>query len=202
MIEGLRNDLLKKIGPEGLQKIENARVGLAGAGGLGSNCAAHLVRIGFKKLTIVDFDTVDPSNLDRQFYFADQVGMKKTEALKANLLRINPDLELVMVDWKLEPGACAGVFQDCSVVAECLDSAETKQALVAELLPLGCLIVSASGLGGIGSSDNIKVHRIKPNLVIVGDLDSDIETKPALSPRVNVASAKQSDVVLEYVLTL
>ncbi len=54
MIEGLRNDLLKKIGLEGLQKIENARVGLAGAGGLGSNCAAHLVRVGFKKLTIVE----------------------------------------------------------------------------------------------------------------------------------------------------
>ena len=69
-------------------------VGIAGAGGLGSNCAAHLVRVGFRKLKLVDFDVVETGNLDRQFYFADQVGMYKVEALRQNLLRISSDLEL------------------------------------------------------------------------------------------------------------
>jgi len=201
MIEGLRKDLIQKIGAEGLEKIEKARVGLAGAGGLGSNCAANLVRVGFKKLTIVDFDNVDPSNLDRQFYFSDQVGIPKTEALKTNLLRINPELELKTVNARLEQGGCAAIFKDCDVIVECLDRAEYKQMLISELLSLKKLIVSASGLGGIGASDNIKVHCVKPNLIIIGDLSSDIEKTPALSPRVNVAAAKQADTVLGHILS-
>ncbi len=196
----MRNNLIKKIGKVNLQKIENARVGIAGAGGLGSNCALNLVRVGFKRLTIVDFDVIDPSNLDRQFYFLDQVGMKKIEALKANLLRLNPDIELKTINAKIDSKNVRELFSDCEVIVECLDKAESKSMLVAELLSLGKFIVSASGLGGIGASDGIKVHKVKKNLVIIGDLRSDIDNSPALSPRVNVAAAKQADVVLEFVV--
>jgi len=73
--------------------------------------------------------------------------------------------------------------------------------LVEELLRLGKFVVAASGVGGIGSSDDIKVHKAKNNLVVIGDLNSDISQKPALSPRVNIAAAKQADVVLEYLLS-
>ncbi len=65
-------------------------VGIAGAGGLGSNCAAHLVRVGFRKLKLVDFDVVETGNLDRQFYFADQVGMYKVEALRQTSCALLP----------------------------------------------------------------------------------------------------------------
>ncbi len=198
--DSFRSNLLKKIGAENLQKIENTRVGLAGAGGLGSNCALNLVRVGFKKLTIADFDVVDPSNLDRQFYFADQVGMKKVDALKANLLKIVPDLELEMILRKIEKANIQEFFRGCDIIVECFDKAEYKSMLAEELLPLGKFIVSASGLGGIGASDDIKVHRVKKNLVIVGDLQSDIAQAPALSPRVNIAAAKQADLILEHVL--
>ena len=92
------------------------------------------------------------------------------------------------------------LFKDCSVVAECFDKAEQKAMLVTELLRLGKFVVSASGLGGCGSSDDIKVHRMRGSLVVIGDLESDICLKPALSPRVNIAAAKQADVILEYVL--
>ncbi len=193
-------NLIKKIGEASFAKIQKVRIGLAGAGGLGSNCASNLVRVGFKRLTIVDFDIIDPSNLDRQFYFKDQVGMVKVEALQANLLKINPDLELKMINEKIDEKNIKRLFNDCDVVAECLDKAESKKMLVSELLPLGKFIVSASGLGGIGSSDDIKVHRIKKNLVVIGDLRSDIAQTPALSPRVNIAAAKQADVILEFVI--
>jgi len=94
----------------------------------------------------------------------------------------------------------AGIlFADCPVVAECLDGAEGKSMLVAELLPQGKFIVAVSGLGGYGGSDNIKVHPIKENLIMIGDLRSDIALRPALSPRVNIAAAKQADTILEYV---
>lgn len=193
--------MIEKLGESNLQKIETAEVGLAGAGGLGSNCALNLVRVGFKNLTIVDFDIVALSNLDRQFYFADQIGIKKTEALKINLLRINPYLNLKMIDRKIEKTNIAELFYDCAIVVECFDRAEYKSMLAAELLPLGKFIVSASGLGGIGHSDDIKIHKIKSNFIIVGDLKSDIAHAPALSPRVNIAAAKQADVVLEFVIS-
>ncbi len=199
MMDAFRQDLLKKLGEAKLAKIEKARIGIAGAGGLGSNCAACLVRVGFKRFTIADFDLVDPSNLDRQFYFEDQVGMKKVEALRTNLLRINPHLELQMLPVKLVPANIPGTFHGCDVVVECLDQAEAKSMLVSQMLPSGKLIVSASGLGGFGSSDNLRIHRLKKNLVVVGDLASDIEKSPALSPRVSIAAAKQADVVLEFI---
>jgi len=180
--------------------VQSAKVGFAGAGGLGSNCALNLVRVGFKGLTIVDFDVVAPSNLDRQFYFLDQVGMKKTEALKINLLRVNPDLELTLIDKKIEKDNVKELFGKCQVVVECLDRAEYKSMLVEELLNLGKFVVVVSGVGGIGSSDDIRVHRIKKNLAMVGDLKSDISLKPALSPRVNIAAAKQADLVLDFVI--
>jgi sulfur carrier protein ThiS adenylyltransferase len=157
------------------------------------------VRSGFRKLTIIDFDTVDPSNLDRQFYFQNQVGMRKVDALKANLCRVNPRLELRMVNKKISQGDATGLFGDCDAVVECLDSAEAKRMLVEDLMKLGKFTVTASGLGGIGSSDDIRVHRIKDTLLMIGDLESDISTKPALSPRVSIAAAKQADVVLQYI---
>ncbi len=199
MIDAFRQDLIKKLGEAKLAKIEQARIGIAGAGGLGSNCAACLARVGFRNFTIVDFDQIEPSNLDRQFYFEDQVGMKKVEALRTNLLRINPQLELQMLPVKLEPGNIPEIFRACDVVVECLDRAEAKSMLVSALLSSGKLIVSASGLGGYGASDDLKVLKMRPNLVLVGDLASDIEKSPALSPRVSIAAAKQADVVLEFV---
>jgi len=199
MMDLFRQDLVKKLGESRLAKIEKARIGIAGAGGLGSNCAACLVRVGFRNFTIADFDAVDPSNLDRQFYFEDQVGMKKVDALRANLLRINPKLELLLCPVRLEPRNIVQVFCDCDVVVECLDQAEAKSMLVGGLLASAKFIVSASGLGGVGSSDDLRVHRLKPNLVLIGDLTSDIEKAPALAPRVNIAAAKQADVVLEFI---
>lgn len=199
MMDAFRKDLIEKLGETKLAKIEKAKIGIAGAGGLGSNCAACLVRVGFRHFTIVDFDAVDATNLDRQFYFEDQVGMKKVEALRTNLLRINPELELQMFSVKLEPSNIPEMFRDCDVVVECLDRAEAKSMLVSGMLPTGKLIVSASGLGGWGSSDDLKVRKLKPNLILIGDLASDIEKAPALAPRVNIAAAKQADVVLEFV---
>ena len=199
-MESLREDLIKKLGEEKLLIIEGSRIGIAGAGGLGSNCAHNLVRSGFKKFTIVDFDTITPSNLDRQFYFLDQVGKKKVDTLKINLCRINPELDIETEAVIITENNIKELFKDCHIVVECLDSAEGKGMLVNQLLPEGKFIVSASGLGGVGSSDEIKVHKIKENLVIIGDLRSDIKDRPALSPRVSIAAAKEADAVLEYVL--
>lgn len=201
-IDVFRENIAKKIGEENFRKVRSARVGLAGAGGLGSNCALHLIRTGFENLTIVDFDSVEPANLDRQFYFLDQAGMDKVEALKINLCRINPGLSLKIIKKKIEKNNVKDIFADCDIIAECLDTAACKKMLLEELLLMDKFVVAVSGLGGIGSSDEIKIHKIRDKLIIIGDLASDICHKPALSPRVNVASAKQADCILDYVCLL
>ena len=199
-VETFHDNLIKKIGGDNFKKIRSARIGIAGAGGLGSNCAVNLVRVGFEKLTIVDFDRVDATNLDRQFYFLDQVGMYKVEALKINLCRINPKLALKIIKERIEKDNIRELFADCDVVAECLDTAAYKKTLLEELLIMKKFVVAVSGLGGIGSSDEIKVHRVKENLVMIGDMISDVCRKSALSPRVNITSAKQADIILEHML--
>lgn len=203
MISGaFKENLIKKIGEGAFRKIQGLRVGIAGAGGLGSNCAMNLIRVGISKFIIVDFDIVDPANLDRQFYFHDQVGMPKVEALKKNLERINPAAEIEIIKARIEKDNVGRLFGSSDIVAECLDVAASKKMLVEELLKAGKFVVTVSGLGGIGSSDDIKVHRLKNNLVMIGDLKSDICQRPALSPRVNIAAAKQADVILEHAVSV
>lgn len=201
-METLKENLIKKLGAENFQKVQAAKIGIAGAGGLGSNCAAMLVRCGFRRLKIVDFDKVSPANLDRQFFFADQVGMDKVRALKASLERINDALRIETSAKRIGPSDIKELFGDCDAVAECLDAAEEKSMLVSGLLSLGKFTVSASGLGGIGSSDDIKVHRVKDNLIVVGDLKSDVASSPALAPRVTIAAAKEADIILGHIIGL
>ncbi len=199
-MESWTESLIKKLGQDNFQKVQQTAIGIAGAGGLGSNCALNLCRVGFKKLVLVDFDTVSSANLDRQFYFADQVGQDKVSALKDNLSRVNPGLEIVCHKQRISQVNARELFCDCAIIAECLDSAESKSMLVAQLLPCVKLIVAVSGLGGWGNSDSIKTHKIKDNLIIIGDLESDISARPALSPRVNIAAAKQADIILEFII--
>jgi sulfur carrier protein ThiS adenylyltransferase len=199
-MEKFKEAISSYIGEEALKKIQAVKIGIAGAGGLGSNCALNLTRVGFRKFKIIDFDVIDHSNLNRQFYFSDQVGMNKVEALRDNLKRINPDIEIEAIVENVDELNAENLFKDCDIIVEAFDKAENKSMLVSKLLKLNKLIVSASGLAGFGGSDNIKTHRVKENLIIIGDLESDVKDYPPLSPRVNVAAAKQADVILEYVL--
>lgn len=181
--------------------LENAIVGIAGAGGLGSNCAMHLIRAGVKKFVIADFDVVSESNLNRQFFFRDQLGRKKVDALAENLRRIEPKLELDMRDVKLSPENIDWTFSGCSVIVEAFDSAEAKAMLLHAVLPLGKPVVAASGLAGWGRSAQITQRRIGKDLILIGDTTSDIRSGLApVSPRVGIAAAMQANAVVALLL--
>ena len=181
--------------------LESAKVGIAGAGGLGSNCAAHLVRAGLKRLTIADFDVVSESNLNRQFFFRDQLGRKKVDALAENLRRIEPDLSLDLRDVRLAPDNIDWTFSGCSVIVEAFDSADAKSMLLHALLPLGKPIVSASGIAGWGRSLAIGQRRIGKNLILIGDTSSDVSNGLApFSPRVGIAAAMEANAVVSLLL--
>lgn len=185
---------------EQLEKIQQTSVGIAGAGGLGSNCAIMLVRSGFKKITLVDFDEVDLSNLNRQNYFMEQVGESKVFALADILRKINPDLELNIVNDKITKDNIREIFFSCDIIIEALDKPECKILVVEEFAGVKELLVAVSGLAGFGNSDRIKTHKINNQFYIVGDLVSGIDQLPPLAPGVTIAAAKQVDLVVEYVL--
>ncbi len=175
-----------------------AKVGIAGAGGLGSNAAMHLVRAGVKRLAIADFDIVSESNLNRQFFFRDQLGMKKTEALAANLLRIEPELELELHDARLDAGNVKAVFAGCTHIVEALDSAEGKALVYASFPSLP--VAGASGIAGWGRTREITLKRIGRNLLLAGDFESDVSDSPPQAPRVAIAAAIEANAILSVIL--
>lgn len=176
-------------------------MGIAGAGGLGSNCALHLVRSGICRLVVADYDHVDESNLNRQFYFIDQLGMKKVAALQANLKRINPDLEMQSLDIRLDAGNVGRVFAPCHIIVEALDGARDKKMMADTFMPDARLLVSASGIGGWGSSDRIRTRQVRDTFYLVGDGHSEVSAAmPPTSTVVGIAAAKQADVVVEAIL--
>jgi len=185
------------IGKERLDNISLMKIGIAGCGGIGSNVAVNLVRSGFKKFKLVDFDLIEHSNLNRQFYFSSQVGQKKVSVLKDNLVKINLDLDIECADLKIDIDNVIGMFDDCDLIVEAFDNPACKAMLVSKLINSGKLIVGCSGVAGIGKSCDIKINKIKDNLIIVGDMVSEVKNSFPLSPRVNVTAAIMADYILE-----
>lgn len=180
--------------------LERARIGVAGAGGLGSNCAMHLVRAGVKHLTVVDFDVVNESNLNRQFFFRDQIGQKKVEALKENLLRIEPDVDIKAVDLRLDTASTRSVFADCAIVVEAFDVVDAKAMILAALVGSGKKLVTASGLAGWGRSNAMRVRKMG-NIVAIGDGETSVGDGAApVSPRVGIAAAMEANAVVSLLL--
>lgn len=184
-----------------IRRLGSVCVGLAGAGGLGSNAAAHLVRSGIGRLVVVDFDRVAPTNLNRQFYFIDQVDMQKVTALKANLKRINPELEMQALAIRLDASNVGRAFNRCHIILEALDRARDKKMMADAFMADPRLLVSASGIGGWGSSDRIRTRCVRETFYLVGDGHSEVgEAMPPTSTIVGIAAAKQADVVIEAIL--
>ena len=186
--------------PEERAALESVRVGIAGAGGLGSNCAMHLVRSGVKHITIVDFDVVNESNLNRQFFFRDQIGQKKVEAIKENLLRIEPDADIRAVDIRLDASSAREIFADCGIVVEAFDAVDAKVMLVSAFASSGKKLVTASGLAGWGRSNAMRVRKMG-NIVAIGDGETSVGDGAApVSPRVGIAAAMEANAVVSLLL--
>lgn len=184
--------------PPGITPVLNrSSAGIVGVGGIGSNVAAILTRAGVGRLVIADFDSVELNNLNRQFYFTDQIGYPKVEALKHNLRLINPDAEIEIHNRLIDSENACSILKDCDVLVEAVDSEETKIMLLEswlEGLP-GRPVFSCSGIAGFGRTDLIRVDRRK-NLTIVGDQESDLSLG-ILSSRVAIVAAMMANEIIE-----
>ncbi len=177
-------------------------VGIAGAGGLGSNCAVALARVGIGKLVVADFDRVTRKNLNRQYYFNDQVGQQKVYALADTMYFINMDMKIVPVNKKLTPQNIGTIFKDCDVIVEAFDLAEMKQMLIetVQMLWPERPLVTGLGMAGWGDSNSIRTTRVD-NLYICGDGVSETGPEaPPIAPRVGMVANMQANVVLEILL--
>lgn len=185
------------------KKLKAACVGIAGLGGLGSSIAIALARIGVGKLILVDFDVVEPSNLNRQQFFVDQLGMLKTDALRDNLARINPYVELITKAIRLDPSNLVHTFAEVDVLVEAFDVPDGK-AMIAEVFQRekpGVPLVMATGLAGHAPSNTVRTRRLGTSLVVVGDMVTAAQPGTGLmAPRVGVAAHHQANAVLRIIL--
>ena len=195
-------DLLKRNVKGISKKLKKTRVCILGLGGLGSNVAVLLARAGIGYLKLVDFDIVEASNLNRQQYRISHINMKKVEALKSIIKEINPFVEVDILDIKVSKENIHSIVGDIEIVVEAFDRAETKAMLMEELLTnTNKIVVSASGMAGLGSANEIVTRKIKDNFYLVGDNYSDYEEYSGImSTRVMICAAHQANVVLRLIL--
>lgn len=175
------------------------RIGIAGAGGIGSNVAFQLVRGGVPYLKIVDFDHIETSNLNRQFYFADQVGLPKAPTLAQNLMRIDPAIDIDSMIMRLDADNMGHIFADVDVVVEGFDGANDKKVLLETFAGSEKLVVGASGVAGL-ELDGITTRQVG-NCHIVGDFITEAGTDNLYAPKVIVVASIMSQIVLKHFLS-
>ncbi|MFN3691757.1 MAG: sulfur carrier protein ThiS adenylyltransferase ThiF [Fervidobacterium sp.] len=183
---------------EMLKKLEKARVIIIGCGGLGSNIASILVRSGIKYITLVDYDTVDLSNLNRQNYNIEDLGKMKTDALKENLIKINKEICVNVLNLKVDDLNIEEILSTHNIVVEAVDNERTKSLIFNKACELGKYIVSASGVAGFGNCEEIKIKRGR-NFSIVGDFKTSIKDEKPLASKVCAIASIQADEILRLV---
>jgi len=197
-----KSDFFSAHDPKIIPLLQNAVIGIAGAGGLGSNVAVSLTRAGIGKLIISDFDKIEPSNLNRQQFFVDQIGMPKVIALIENLQKISAFTEFQIHDIKLNESNIPLIYKNVDIMVEAFDKAEMKEMLIETWLtnfpekP----IIAASGLAGWGKNELLHTRRSE-NLYICGDEETDLQSCISpMAPRVGIVANMQANLVLELLL--
>lgn len=177
-------------------RLKAATVGIAGLGGLGSSIAVALARIGVGRLILADFDVVEPSNLNRQFYFTDQMGLPKTEALVQTLRRVNPYVRVTAQAVKLSSDNLFPLFDGVDVMIEAFDRPDQKAMLLQAFTSRRpqTPFIGASGMAGVGGGERIGIRRMGRFIYIVGDLQTAAQPGCGLmAPRVGIAAHMQAD---------
>jgi sulfur carrier protein ThiS adenylyltransferase len=184
-------------------RMKESRVGIAGLGGLGSAAAVALARMGLGTLVLADFDVVEPSNINRQYYSLEHIGMAKTEAMARILSGINPYLRVSTHNLVLDETNIPRIFQDVQVLLECFDRADAKAMIIraaAECLP-EAYIIGASGVAGYGDSNSIRTIRLGHRIYMVGDLTSAAEPgRGLMAPRVGIAAHHQANLAVDLLM--
>ena len=156
-----RTELLVK--EEGIERLQSANILIVGLGGVGSFAAEFLVRVGIGNLTIVDGDTVDITNINRQLPALNStIGKNKTDVVAERILDINPGLNLKKINEFLEPERMEEILtqEKFDYVLDCIDSLSPKLALIITCKRKKIKLVSAMGAGGKTDPSKVMVRDI------------------------------------------
>jgi len=201
--EELESMMMARHSPNVYKKLKKGKVAIAGLGGLGSNIAIMLARIGVGQLLLVDFDIVEPSNLNRQSYSINHLGMQKTKALKKQIEEINPFIKVETRDIKVTEDNVVEIFYGYDIICEAFDKSKAKSILVNVALDklTNAKIVAASGMAGYDSSNLIKTTNPINGLYVCGDLENEARIgRGLMSPRVQICAGHQANMVLRLLL--
>lgn len=201
--EDINQALWERHSLETQEKLSKGRVAIAGLGGLGSNVAFALARIGVGHLHLIDFDRVDLTNLNRQQYFLKHVGRNKTDALKEQLLEINPYLEIITDCVRVTEENLIFLFQEEDIICEAFDDPDAKAMLACGILEHfpDKKLVSASGLAGYESSNLIHTRRVSRNFYLCGDEKTEaVYGKGLMAPRAVLCAAHEANMITRLLL--
>jgi len=192
--------LERRWGAAAFVKLRVSSVLVAGCGGLGSNVALCLARAGIGFLALYDFDQVEAANLDRQLFFADQVGRFKAEALAENVRRVGAGTEVATFTVRIEEWNVEAAIASADVVVEAFDNPSAKALLVAAAVAAGKTIVAASGVAGLCGASFPRIRLIGGRMALVGDERNEVsDSLPAVSSRVSACAALQADLTLQWI---
>jgi len=183
--------------------LSKSSIGIAGLGGLGSNAAISLVRLGIGRLVLIDYDIIEEENLNRQYYFTNQIGMNKIDAIKENIEKINPNIKLELYKIKLKKGNISNYFENVDVIIEALDDAKIKTEFIEEILIKlpNKYIIAASGVTGYKDPDRIKTKKLGKLLLCQDNKALSTEEDFLYAPRVSLMANWEANLAVEIILS-
>ena len=202
--EATRQALHKGLTDKQSQLLREAKVAIVGLGGLGSNVAMWLARLGVGHMLLYDFDKVELSNLNRQYYFLEDVGEHKAVALAKHLAKVNPYGAYQSKVVRLTEDNLAELVGEAHIICEALDKPEAKALLVNGVLEKfpEKYLVAASGLAGFGSSTSMEVRKITPRFYLCGDGKSSFLDLPLCGARVGLCAAQEALTIARIILQM
>lgn len=203
VLEQLRAQMNERQGAGVYECMSTSKVAIAGLGGLGSNIAVMLARIGVGELLLVDYDVVEPSNLNRQNYQVGQIGLPKTEALKVQLVAINPFIKVLTMRLRVTEENAVSLFKEYPVVCEAFDEAAEKAMLINKLLTElpEIKIVSGSGMAGLYPANLIQTKQRVKNLYVCGDGEHEYTKEDGImAPRVMICAAHEANMIVNLLM--
>ena len=185
------------------EKLKNARVAVAGLGGLGSHVSIALARLGVGHLRLIDYDVVDITNIFRQCYLLRHIGQYKTDCLKTQIAEINPYIKVETVTKKITQENVMDLVGDSDIVCEAFDRKESKAMLINEIME-HCedkIVVAGSGMAGTDSANRIVTRKITPRFYVCGDGVSALEDGLQLmAPRVALCAMHEANMIMRLLL--
>jgi sulfur carrier protein ThiS adenylyltransferase len=194
--------LLRYLSKDQLATIQSKKLGIGGAGGLGSNVAMILVLSGFRNLEILDQDVIDASNLNRQQYFYNEIELSKVEVTKKRLLDINPDAKITIHQLQWNEDNADQFFKGADFIVEAFDMMDWKFRFAEYYRTRFPVVVSGVGMAGLLEKKPMTVKKMG-NLYICGDRTTNShDGHPPMAPRVTQCSTMMAEILLDLTLGL